>query len=135
MFIAINTLLMVAQLGTGGDTLQLSISDAVERALEANPALLAERAVADAAGGMTQQATRAFLPSITLDLGGVRTTDPVGVFALKLRQNNFQPGDLDIGALNNPDPYGGCDELKNLQTKKGPEEGLKAYMLDTMEVL
>ena len=28
-----------------------------------------------------------------------------------------------------------CDELKNLQTKKGPEEGLKAYMLDTMEVL
>jgi hypothetical protein len=28
-----------------------------------------------------------------------------------------------------------CDDLKALQAQKGPEEGLKAYMLDTMEVL
>jgi len=28
-----------------------------------------------------------------------------------------------------------CDELKDLQTKKGPEEGLKAYIMDAMEVL
>ncbi len=127
MFIAINTLLMVAQLGTGGDTLQLSISDAVERALQANPALLAERAVADAAGGMTQQATRAFLPSLTLDLGGVRTTDPVGVFALKLRQDNFQPEDFDIGALNNPDPYGGWTSAAVLEQPILVPEGLYGY--------
>lgn len=28
-----------------------------------------------------------------------------------------------------------CDDLKALQFEKGPEVGLKAYMLDTMEVL
>jgi hypothetical protein len=28
-----------------------------------------------------------------------------------------------------------CDHLKELQRARGPEEGLKAYVMDTMEVL
>lgn len=28
-----------------------------------------------------------------------------------------------------------CDQLRTLRDEKGPEEGLKAYTLDTMEVL
>ncbi len=38
-------------------------------------------------------------------------------------------------ALPDGDCAGLCDRLKALQTNKGPEEGLKAYMLNTVEVL
>ncbi|MDH3289665.1 MAG: hypothetical protein OEO20_05230 [Gemmatimonadota bacterium] len=38
-------------------------------------------------------------------------------------------------ALLDGDCRGLCDELRTLRDEKGPEEGLKAYTLDTMEVL
>jgi outer membrane protein TolC len=113
--------------GTGGDTLQVSLDAAVERALEANPGLQAQQASAEAAGGMPLDATRAFLPSITLDLGGVRTNDPVGVFGLKLRQGSFQAEDFDIDALNNPDPYGGWVSAAVLEQPILAPEGLYGY--------
>ena len=38
-------------------------------------------------------------------------------------------------ALPEGDCGGLCDQLKALQQQKGPEEGLKAYTLSTMEIL
>jgi hypothetical protein len=38
-------------------------------------------------------------------------------------------------ALPEGDCAGLCDRLHALQGTKGPEEGLKAYIMDTMEVL
>ena len=117
MFIAILLLTTVPQTAPA-DTTHLSLSSAVERALEANPDLVAQRAAADAVAALPAQASPAFLPSIELQLQGVRTDDPVAVFGLKLRQSNFTAADLDIAALNNPDPYGGWNAVANAQMPK-----------------
>jgi outer membrane protein TolC len=92
---------------TNPDTVVLSLDAATTRALAANPALLAERADARAAATLTGTASRAFLPSIRADVMGLRTTDPVGVFGLKLRQGVFAGSDLALDALNSPAAFGG----------------------------
>jgi outer membrane protein TolC len=89
------------------DTVVLSLEAARARALEANPALLADRAEARAAATMTGTASRAFLPSLRAEVTGMRTSDPVAVFGLKLRQGAFAGEDLALDALNSPAAYGG----------------------------
>jgi outer membrane protein len=103
MIIAIALSIAVAQT----DTLTLSLEQARTRALEANPALLAERAEARAQRAEATAATRAFLPSVHAEVTGVSTSDPVGVFGLKLRQGVFAAGDLALDALNDPAAFGG----------------------------
>lgn len=107
MLIAILLLSVPLAAQAATDTVSLTLEAAIARALEANPTLTAARADADAAAHVARGATRAFLPSLALELGGTRTTDPVGVFGLKLRQENFQANDLALDPLNRPDPYGG----------------------------
>jgi hypothetical protein len=53
------------------------------------------------------------------------------------RGNRAFPGtsSLYLVALPDGECHGLCDDLKALQTERGPEEGLKAYIMDTMEVL
>jgi outer membrane protein TolC len=89
------------------DTVILSLEAARARALEANPALLADRAEARAAATMTGTASRAFLPSLRAEVTGMRTNDPVAVFGLKLRQGAFAGEDLALDALNSPAAFGG----------------------------
>ena len=84
--------------------LRLSLADALAQAAAANPQAVGarwERAgrEADALG-----ATAAFLPQINVELGGLRTDDPVAVFGTKLRQGRFSQADFAIDALNFPDP-------------------------------
>lgn len=88
-----------------GDTVSLSLAAARTSALTSNPSLRAERATARAAAAGPWEASRAFLPTVTLDAQGVRTTDPVAVFGMKLRQETFSAGDLALDALNRPAPY------------------------------
>ena len=59
-----------------------------------------------------------------------------GVTGRKLGTRAF-PGSstLNFVALSEGDCAGLCDALKSLRAQRGPEEGLKAYILDTMEVL
>ncbi len=133
MNIAMYLLMIVVQTGqeavpsARGDTLGLTVAGAIERALEANPALQAQRASARAAEQLPLQASPAFLPTLSLDLHGVRTTDPVGVFGLKLRQENFQGEDLDLDALNHPDPYSGFNAVASVQLPLLAPEGLYGY--------
>ena len=67
------------------DSLLLSLDDAVRIAREANPALLAQRAAARAQAQAPLEASQAFLPSLRLGVTGMRTTDPVAVFGMKLK--------------------------------------------------
>jgi outer membrane protein TolC len=121
-------LLLTASVQTvPADTTYLSLSAAIERALEANPDLAAQRAAADAVAALPAQASPAFLPSIELQLQGVRTNDPVAVFGLKLRQSNFTAPDFDIDALNNPDPYGGWNAVATAQMPLVAPEGWYGY--------
>jgi outer membrane protein TolC len=87
------------------DTLQLSLHAASDLARLNNPALVAQRAEVRVAAQRPLEASRAFLPSVRLNANAMRTTDPVAVFGLKLRQENFQGPDLALDALNRPSTY------------------------------
>ena len=99
--------ILISLLGQGapGDTTDLTLAAARQRALGANPALRAERANARAAAAGPREASRGFLPTLSADAQAVRSTDPVAVFGMKLRQSAFTAGDLSLGALNDPAPY------------------------------
>ena len=82
----------------------LSLEAALARAAQHSPLALAARydragREADALG-----AAAAFLPQISVELGGLRTDDPVAVFGTKLRQGRFGQADFAIDALNFPSP-------------------------------
>jgi len=86
------------------EPLRLSLAEALAQAAAANPQAVGarwERAAreADALGGAA-----AFLPQVNVELGGLRTDDPVAVFGTKLRQGGFSQADFAIDALNFPAP-------------------------------
>lgn len=87
------------------DTTALTLAAARDRALTANPVLRAGRAAARAAAAGPLEASRAFLPTLTADAQAMRSTDPVAVFGMKLRQSAFTAGDLSLDALNDPSPF------------------------------
>lgn len=98
---------MAAALTVQADTTRLTLEGALERARSASPSVLAAKAQSAAADARVWNATRAFLPSTRVELQSMRTTDPVGVFGLKLRQERFAAEDLSLDALNRPDAIGG----------------------------
>ena len=109
------------------DTVALSLAEAVARARRMNPDLRAERAEARAAAQGPLAASRAFLPSLQLDVRGVRTTDPVAVFGTKLRQENFAAADLGLDPLNRPAPYPGYTSSATVTVPVLAPEGLYGY--------
>lgn len=109
------------------DTVALTLAAAREHALEANPSLVAERATARAAATMTGTASRAFLPTIRADVMGMRTTDPVGVFGIKLRQGVFAGEDLALDALNDPAAFGGFTSAATVELPLIAPEGWFGY--------
>ncbi len=125
MFIAI--ILSLTQVALPSDTLHLSLLAAVERAHEFNPTLRAERAEARMAAQGPLDASRAFLPTLTLGIQNVRTTDPVAVFGLKLRQENFATEDLALDALNRPNAYTGYSSSATVELPIFAPEGLFGY--------
>jgi outer membrane protein len=124
MFIAIILLLNSA---SPSDTLVLSLDAAVARAVAYNPSLRAERADARSVGQLPATASRAFLPSIRADVLGMRTTDPVAVFGLKLRQAGFQASDLALAALNAPNAFGGFTSTATAELPLVAPEGWFGY--------
>jgi len=122
MLIAI--ILSLTQAAVPGDTLHLSLQAAVDRAHEFNPSLEAERAEARKAAQGPLDASRAFLPTLRLGMQNVRTTDPVAVFGLKLRQETFAMEDLALDALNRPDPYTGFNSSATVELPIFAPEGL-----------
>ncbi len=109
------------------DTTRLSLADAIQLALTSNANLRAERAQAVAAGQGPLHASQAFLPSITLGVHGLRTTDPVAVFGLKLRQGSFAEADFGLDALNRPNAYSGFDASASVQWPVLAPEGLFGF--------
>ena len=71
-----------------------------------------------------KDASRAFLPTLRLSMQGLRTTDPVAVFGLKLRQENFAEEDLALDPLNRPDPYSGYNSSATVELPIYAPEGL-----------
>ncbi|MEO7962801.1 MAG: TolC family protein [Gemmatimonadaceae bacterium] len=85
---------------------QLTLSEALQRAdtaAFANRTAIAATALADAQRGLP---LRGILPSVRVDGGYVRTTDPIGAFGTRLKQRAIAQQDFDPARLNFPDPMG-----------------------------
>lgn len=81
---------------------QLSLQQAIDRALADNPNLAIAEAERDIAGSYSKAASGPLWPRLDLQTGYVRSNDPVFVFGTKLRQGRFAPEDFDLQELNNP---------------------------------
>ena len=125
MNIAIYLLLVIQ--APVADEVTMSLREAIDRAAVSNPTLLAERASARAADRRTLDGTRAFLPTLTFGAQGLRTTDPVAVFGLKLRQEQFFAEDLSLDALNRPASFVGYNVSATVELPVLAPEGLFGY--------
>ena len=102
-------------LAGNGTVRPLSLGEALDLA-EANSyqILISENQRKENAG-RDQEAWRAYLPQLLVSERGVRSTDPVSVFGIKLRQGVFTASDFDLQQLNNPeriDNYSTAIEVK-----------------------
>lgn len=82
----------------------LSLADAIAAAASESPMALDARWDREAREADALGASAAFLPQVSIELGGMRTDDPVAVFGAKLRQGRFAEADFAIDALNFPSP-------------------------------
>lgn len=81
---------------------ELSLSQALRRA---DAGAYANRVAAGQAGAQEGEGMRALqgiLPSLRLEAGYVRTTDPIGAFGITLRQRAITPANFDPARLNRP---------------------------------
>jgi outer membrane protein TolC len=103
---AVGCLLLAADLVAAQEPVRLTLADALARGAEHHPAAVEARWDRRAREADAFGAAAAFLPSVSVELGGMRTDDPVAAFGTRLRQGRFQQADFALGALNFPDPIG-----------------------------
>jgi outer membrane protein TolC len=82
----------------------VTLGDALERATVSAVPNRVARAASDAANAGRMSAWRTILPTLRVDAGFVRTTDPVGAFGTSLRQQRITSADFDPARLNFPAP-------------------------------
>jgi len=82
----------------------LSLGDAMRRGDEHAFANVAARGIARAQRAEATRALRGVLPTLRADAGFVRTTDPVAVFGITLRQRSITQTDFEPAKLNYPTP-------------------------------
>jgi outer membrane protein len=84
----------------------LTLSHAVQIALEKNPQRKAALADTHLALADLRQARSRFMPKLSFAETATRGNDPVYVFGSRLRQQRFTAADFALNRLNTPRPYG-----------------------------
>jgi outer membrane protein TolC len=84
----------------------LSLRDALARADRAAYANRIAAGTTVARGAEQLVALRGVLPTLRLESGYARTTDPIGAFGVALRQRRISQPDFDPARLNHPNPTG-----------------------------
>ena len=110
---------LLALLATPGWTsaqTPLTLADAVARAARNNPAVRAARAAEVEATSRIDQARSVFFPRVDVSESWQRGNQPVFVFGTLLGQHRFAADNLDLVALNQPDP------ISNVRTSFGVEQ-------------
>jgi outer membrane protein TolC len=85
---------------------QLTLGDAIRQADRAAYANRAATGSADAQAAQVRAPLKGILPSVRLEAGYVRTTDPIGVFGATLRQRTVTAANFDPQRLNHPGAIG-----------------------------
>ncbi len=86
-----------------GETMKLSLSDAIAMARQNNYTVKAARSRVDQAEAKIVQTRQSFLPKVTLSETLVLTNDPGAALVFKLQQNTIEASDFDPAKLNNAD--------------------------------
>lgn len=94
---------LVAAAAPAQDARPLTLEDAVERALDRNPAIRAAAAGSDEAIARTRQARAGYLPRVDVVEAWQGGNQPVYVFGALLAQRRFTAADFALDALNHPD--------------------------------
>ena len=81
----------------------LSLSEAVQLAIQKHPAMEAMAAQAESAKARIQQARSGYLPQVNYQESYARSNNPVFVFSSLLTQHQFTEQNFDIGSINRPD--------------------------------
>lgn len=97
-------LVAVAVVPTGAAAQGLTLEAALARAERHAYANRIGAAQADAAGAQSTMALRGILPTLRVEAGFVRTTDPIGAFGTVLRQRRIDVSNFDPARLNDPGP-------------------------------
>ena len=90
---------------------RLSLSEALDRALESNPDLAVDIPGQQAARSEFKAAKAGYLPRIDFEQSYLAGDNPVFVFGTLLTQRQFTAGNFALPSLNNPSP------IDNLQTR------------------
>ena len=85
----------------------LAIQDAIRAAWKQNPGLAAGAHMVAAARADATAARNGHWPTLSATIKGVGTSEPVGVFGIKLDERRITSADFDPNTLNYPDPVGG----------------------------
>ena len=85
---------------------QLTLADALHAADRAAYANRTAGAQAATAGALRRAPLRGVLPSVRVEGGSLRTTDPIGAFGTRLKQREIAQSDFDPQRLNFPDAIG-----------------------------
>lgn len=105
--VAARALLAGALLTGTAHAAPLTIEEAIRAAWARNPALRASAAGVEAAREDAARARDGHLPTISLQVRGVRTDEPMMAFGLKLDQARIAMADFDPARLNDPAAIGG----------------------------
>lgn len=90
----------------GAQTAELTLRQAIDRALGENPEAAAAGADNRAAGASAQLARTNLLPQLNFTEDISRGDDPVYAFGMRLRQQQFAEADFALNDLNRPQPMG-----------------------------
>ena len=82
---------------------QLSLRQAVQFALQANPSVAVAEAGANASASRVEEARAGRLPRVNYSESFTRSNNPVFVFGSLLTQHQFGPDNFNVGTLNRPD--------------------------------
>ena len=117
--IAVLALTLVTAAGAQGQSgSQLTLPQAVEIALEKNPARKMAAAESQAAQARVALARSGFLPRVSFSETATVGNDPVYAFGTRLRQARFTQDDFALSRLNYPDP------ISNFSSKLGGQWNL-----------
>jgi len=92
-------------LSLAGDGIR--IEDAIRSAWKENPGLAAGAHQVEAAQAEARAARDGHWPTLSVTAKGIGTSEPVGVFGIKLNERRITSEDFDPARLNYPDPTGG----------------------------
>ena len=84
-------------------TAQITLADAIRRADTGSPAIRVANGTAALADAQRLAPLRGVLPSVRIDAGYLRTTDPIAAFGMRLQQRDIAQSDFDPARLNYPD--------------------------------